>query len=344
MGYWDRNGFPNFYTGPTGGGVAPLRATDTLNPGIRSLWVSKAGVDGRPSNKPGHMDDYYVSYESTSDDPYVTLRRAEHEPDCIGDFIGLNQKKWTNLDGECDGNIDAFSFVHWDHSGQRRVNYTPDTTSGPAVDIQSGLRKWCQWRGYDADVFTQLLEFNPETPSGQGFTWNDLKTEIKMGYPILIFLQPYNEKYRSLPGMPKANPEIHGMMIYGYREGDIRYARVRTSWGIGDNQFATWSSANWNQAPFPARGVISFRPRPKVTSITQDAGHITITWDGPATRVYSEFAGTTNYPHVYSVEKSSSLNPADFAPVGSPTHDHFLTLDDDGQGGFYRVRLDHQTQ
>src|SRR5262245_21380791 len=57
MGFWDRNGFPDFYTGPTGGGLAPLETFSTGNKGIRSMWASKAGVDGRPANQYGHIDD-----------------------------------------------------------------------------------------------------------------------------------------------------------------------------------------------------------------------------------------------------------------------------------------------
>lgn len=349
MGYWDRNGLPNFYAGPTGGGVAPLRAT--AGSGVTSMWVTKAGVDGRPFDKPGHMDDYYVSYESTAQDPYMTLGRAEHEPDCIGDFIGLNQRKWTNLNNECDGNIDAYSFVYWDASGDRRTNYIPPASAGPPVDIQSGLRKWCEWRGYEADVYTQLLEFNPETPAGHGFTWEDLKAEIHRGYPVLVFLQPYDEKYRSLsppgqPAMPKANPEIHGMLMIGYREtASVRMVRCRTSWGIGENQFASWNSGNWNQAPFPARGVIGFRPHPKVTRIVRQDGQISLSWDGPSTRlvqVITSQPSVTNSIHSYTVERSTTLNPEDFVPVGTPTTERTITLDDDGESAFYRVRLDGQ--
>ena len=118
MGYWDRHGFPNFYTGPTGDGLAPLNSNGA-NVGIRSMWASKAGLDGRPADQFGHIDDYWLfyrddlsfSYESTVPDPFISAGRREHTPDCIGDFIGLSQNKWTNLNGECDGNIDAFSFV-----------------------------------------------------------------------------------------------------------------------------------------------------------------------------------------------------------------------------------------
>src|SRR5262245_8881486 len=85
MGYWDRHGFANFSTGPTAGGVAPLENRGN-NYSIRSMWASKAGVDGRPADQPGHIDDYWISYrddlnysyESTYPDPYVTAGRPEH--------------------------------------------------------------------------------------------------------------------------------------------------------------------------------------------------------------------------------------------------------------------------
>src|SRR5688572_1821050 len=172
MGYWDRHGFPDFYTGPTGGGVAPLDDRGT-NLGIRSLWASRAGFDGRPADQPGHIDDYWsryasdidFSYQSTASDPYVAAGRAEHAPDCIGDFIGLSQQKWTDMNGECDGNIDAYSFVYWETNGNRKTNYSGRTPTGAtAPDIQSGLREWTKYRGSDADVFTQLSDFNPRTP------------------------------------------------------------------------------------------------------------------------------------------------------------------------------------
>src|SRR5688572_19261865 len=78
MGYWDRQGLADFYTGPTADGVAPL---DDFGPhrGIRSLWANRAGADGRPLDQPGHIDDYWsryddtgYSYEDLSPDPYLT--------------------------------------------------------------------------------------------------------------------------------------------------------------------------------------------------------------------------------------------------------------------------------
>jgi hypothetical protein len=357
MGYWDRHGLPDFYTGPTGGGVAPLD-TCGKNLGIRSMWASQAGFDGRPANQPGHIDDYWrsysidtfncgrfdaFSYESTAADPYVIAGRAEHAPDCVGDFIGLSQKKWTNLNNECDGNIDAYSFVYWDAAGARRVNYTPPAAAGlPARDIQSGLRAWTQYRGYDADVFTQLAEFNPHTPAGKGFTWEDLKAEIDAGYPVLIFLQPYNENSRALAGMPKANPDIHGMMAYGYEEYPdfgIRYVRYRTSWGGAGDGYSAWGAGLWERI-LPVRGFIGYHPKPKIRSISRAGGQVTLTWDGPASQRHDELAGTTVPVHRYQVERSSTLEPNSFVAITDPSPDHTATVPECcGETIFYRVRL-----
>lgn len=342
MGYWDRHGFPNFYTGPTGGGVAPL-TSDGPNQGIKSLWASRAGLDGRPSNQPGHMDDYWTGYESTGPDPYLTAGRPEHVPDCIGDFIGLSQNKWTNLNGECDGNIDGFSFVFWDASGRRRTNYVPEPQNGqPVPDIPSGLRAWTTSRGFASDAFSQLAEFNPDVPAGQGFTFADLQAEIDAGYPVLIFMQPHGETFRSLPGMERANPNIHGMLAYGYYVADSgeRYVRYRTSWASGDRMLSAWSSGSW-QADLPVRGFIGYHPQPQITQSAAQGDMLRLEWDGPS-GVLSNVIDQTSIPlHWYVVERSTSVSPLNFSPVTDPTTNRTATVTQccsDVQA-FYRLRL-----
>ena len=351
-GFWDRHGMTNFYSGPTAGGVAPLNSGGA-NVGIRSLWTSKAGVDGRPANRPGHIDDYYSAGDgnaydqSTASDPYVLAGRAEHTPDCIGDFIGLNQKKWTNMAGECDGNIDAYSFVFWDKTGNRRVNYSHTNTSGQYVpDLQSGYKAWARYRGYDADVFTQLSDFNPERTAGPGFTYQNVKAEIDAGNPVLCFLQEQGEFSRNFstrnPPMPKANPEIHGVMIYGYIEdvaevGASKGVIIRTSWGSGDNVIMEWSAQAW-LGLYPPRGVIGFHPKPKITGVTRNGGSVTITWDGPSSQLYDNLASTTTTVHRYQLERATTLHPPNFTPIGAVSTERTATVSDDGPA-FYRVRL-----
>jgi hypothetical protein len=350
MGYWDRHGFPNFYTGPTGGGLAPLDSFGA-NRGIRSLWASAAGLDGRPANRPGHEDDYYVAYESTDPDPYVTAHRAEHEPDCIGDFTGMNQNKWTNLNGECDGNLDGWSFVYWDATGNRRVNFTPGPAAGlPAIDMQSGLRSWTKWRGYDAAVFTQLADINPDTPSGKGFTFADLKAEIDAGYPVLLFIQSYPEKSRSLTNMvpmTKANPEIHGIVAYGYYEpdGGTPSVHLRTSWASGDYVYWPWMESDWLDLGWTGfhmtlRGVISYHPLPRIMEVKRANGQLTLRWHGPASELYDAENDVLTQLHWYVVEKATSLTAGGFTPVAPSTTEHELTLPEpSGQTVFLRVKL-----
>jgi len=358
MGYWDRRGFPDFYTGPTAGGVAPLNNCGN-NFGIRSLWATKAGLDGRPANQPGHIDDYWLSYafniatcgtsdsysyESTLADPYMLSNRTEHVADCIGDFTGLSQKRWTNMNNECDGNIDAYSFVFWDTNGTKRINYLPPPQgTNPVRDIPSGLRAWAQWRGYDAEVFSQLVEFNPECPPGTGFTFADLRRELDAGYPVLAFLQDYSAKSRSLGGMSKANPVIHGMVIYGYMAYAAFGTNVycRTSWGSGDDLAFNWSASPWvaGTLSLPLRGVIGFRPKPRIRGITVTGGNVTLSWDGPSSHRYDVNSMSTTPLNWYQVERSLGLSPSDFQPIGSATTELFTTVPGDGANAvFYRIR------
>lgn len=362
MGFWDRNGFPDFYTGPTAGSVAPLNDVGT-NVGIRSMWATKAGFDGRPANQFGHIDDYWAyyfndswfSYLSTASDPYVLAGRPEHTPDCIGDFIGVSQKHWTNMDGECDGNVDAYCFNYWDASGNRRFNYMPSAAAGtPARDLQSGLRAWTRYRGYTADVFSQLADFNPTVPTGKGFTFNDLKAEIDAGYPVLLFLQNYYTLSRELPGPPamnRANPELHGMLAYGYDEyspsewfpSGLRQVYFRNSWAASDPIVLPWD-ASWILLgeSLPLRGIIGYHPKPKIRQFTRDGENLTIRWDGPSATVqkFDGVATTTQVVHRYQIEQTSSLSSPDWQPVDSPTTNRTATVAGGGSGSvFYRVTL-----
>jgi hypothetical protein len=347
-GYWDRHGFPDLYIGPTGGGLAPLNSFGG-NVGIRSLWVSQSNSDGRPSNQPGHMDDYWVSYENPGQDPYKTAGRKEHKPDCIGDFIGLNQNKWTNLNNECHGNIDAFSFVFWDKTGNRRANFYTTNDGTYVPDIGSGMKEWARSRGYDADVFTQLTSFNGERTTTNGFTFEDVKAEINAGYPVLLFLQPNAEFSRTIGGVPNVNPEIHGILAYGYVEnvpelGARQAVIVRTSWASGDGIFEEWALHTWlnlfYSSTFAPRGVIGFHPKPKIRSISRGPGTVTLTWDGPSAQLYDALAHTTTNVHHYAVQRATQLNPPNWKDFGTTDSTRSVTLPDTtNTATFYRVVL-----
>jgi hypothetical protein len=343
MGFWDRHGFPDFYTGPTANGVAPLTSAGA-NAGITSLWASKAGLDGRPANAPGHEDDYWVDYESVLPDPFRAAGRPEHAPDCIGDFIGLNQNKWVDLNGECNGNIDGFSFVYWEPSGERRINFVPPATAGlPALDMQSGLRNWARFRGSEAEVFTQLTDFNPTVAPGKGFTFADLQREIDQGHPVLLFLQDRTLS-RTLSGKARVNPFIHGMLAFGYYVNDSgrQYVRYKTSWGgSGENTLSEWGPGVW-QAELPVRGVIGFHPLPKIKRATRDASGIVLEWEGPDTRLFNTIDRTTVTPQQYIVEQAVGPDFKSFQAISGPlTERQFTVTNCCSDTVFFRIRLEH---
>ncbi|MBX3748338.1 MAG: hypothetical protein KF833_23775 [Verrucomicrobiae bacterium] len=346
MGFWDRHGFPDFYTGPTAGGVAPLDSFGA-NRGIVSLWASEAGVDGRPLLQPGHMDNYYVHYESVSEDPYRILGRPEHPPDCIGDFIGLSQRKWASLADECEGNIDAYAFNFFDRQGHRRDNYTPTDAHGlPIPDIQSGLRAWTRSRGYEADTFSQLSDFNPDgLLSGQGFTFQDLRAEIDRGYPVLLFMQPFGRFSRTVAGRPNQNPLIHALLAYGYLidHDGTPYVRYRTSWASGDLQFSAWTSASWTpngELNLPLRGVIGYRPLPRIVAWSRTAGALHFAWHGPLATLRDDVSESDFPAHRYVVERSPSLDHPVWEPITGPVAMLEIELPDCCPApSFFRVRL-----
>ena len=352
MGYWDRHGFPNLYTGPTAGGVAPLDSYGA-NFAIRSLWASRAGQDGRPADQPGHIDDYWKNYDSDDvhsyadpdPDPYVLAGRPEHEPDCIGDFVGLSQLKWKNQNGECDGNVDAMAFIYWNLDGNRRVNFVPPPqTNGntvvPGRDVPSGLREFARWRGYDADVFSQLTGFNPTLPPGKGFTFADVQAEIDAGYPFIVLQQTFTELFLPNPPIARANPGIHAYLIYGYvvdEEGN-QLVIYHTCFAAGED-YHLWNAAIWDGL-LPVRGVIGLHPKPKIMNVHRQGGQIIVEWHGPAAELVDEVAGTVTTPHGYVLEKATSLKTKNFTPVTDILTDLHATIPDTGdQTAFFRVRL-----
>jgi hypothetical protein len=104
-GYYDNNGYPSIYTGPTNGGVAPMNnsvwGSVMINGEERKLCplsATRQGLDGRSTR--GHVDDYWVVSGDAGPDPYVINGWTQHTyDDCTGDFMKTNQAEFGNIDG-----------------------------------------------------------------------------------------------------------------------------------------------------------------------------------------------------------------------------------------------------
>jgi hypothetical protein len=182
-GYYDRNGFPNIYTGPTNGGVTPLNNSSwgTWSDGFNTypnipLAASHKGVDGRTLK--GSVDDYWVKYGSSTSDPYVTGSWTQHTwGTAIGDYMKTSQSAYGNTDG-------STMFYTWTTSATPLTCADMVTNNIHNADGTYGRKLFYQARGY-----TVTTCYNQKTDNnGGGFTYAMFKAEINAGRPVMLNL------------------------------------------------------------------------------------------------------------------------------------------------------------
>lgn len=185
-GYYDQNGYPSMYTGPANGGVAPDEDLiwghwkDGHNNGypVNPLAASIMGGDGRTIR--GSIDDYWVGYESTEPDPYITGGWPEHLwGDAAGDFMKTSQYAYDNIDG-------ATSFFTYTYKPDPLLCIVMEDEGIHYEDGTYGLKLFYEARGYTvSDCYSQKTD---NTITG-GFSFEDYKAEIDAGHPVLINLR-----------------------------------------------------------------------------------------------------------------------------------------------------------
>jgi len=189
--YYDRNGFPNMYTGPRNGGVAPLvnigQGDNPASPipGSCSIIATMNGFDGRTT--PGHVDDYWLAFDQAGPDPWI-MRGFEHSwGDCTADFMGTNQWKWdTSSNGSTDSNTDGATSFWFYNGGQKLHNHIPAASQGlPQTAGCHGMRLFAESRGY---VVAQNYNQKIDAVASGGFTFNDYKAEIDAGRPVMVHI------------------------------------------------------------------------------------------------------------------------------------------------------------
>lgn len=181
--YHDRSGWPNMYTGPTGGGVMPMDSSGwgTWKDGAGDtyaqcpLTASRNGLDGRSSR--GSIDDYWIEYGSSAGDPYITHGWMQHTyGDAIGDYMKTSQSQYGNVDG-------ATAFYNWE-SSSGPFNCADMPGYGVTDDGSLGRKLFYEARGY-----TVTTCYNQKTNNiGGGFTFAMYKAEIDAGRPVMINL------------------------------------------------------------------------------------------------------------------------------------------------------------
>jgi hypothetical protein len=211
--YYDNNGYPNLYTGPTNGGAMPNTDTvwGTWSDGYYTypnnpLVASRAGLDGRGALVKGSIDDYWVTINSTANDPYITGSWIQHTwGTAVGDFMKTSQSLYENIDG---------STWFYYALGNSKLQ----CSSMPIDDGTYGRKLFYEARGYTVtDCFYQQTD---NKVSG-GFSLLDFKAEIDAGHPVLI------------------NVTGHSMVGFGYN-GSTIYIRDTWNSNPNNNYSMTW--------------------------------------------------------------------------------------------------------
>jgi len=185
FGHYDRTGYSNMYNGPTNGGFCPednlVWGQTTYYPsgetcGECPLSATHQGIDGRVNK--GHVDDYWVDYASTAQDPFIGNWTEHPHGECTADYMGTNQDKYNNEDGST-----VFAVA-------TNGDPTHDFADAPGLrDGCHGMRLFSESRGYDVvDNFTQYIYGQAENPSN-GFTFADYVAEIDAGRPVMIHVR-----------------------------------------------------------------------------------------------------------------------------------------------------------
>jgi len=182
-GYYDRTGYPNMYTGPTNGGVMPLDNsswptwTDSASVTYPNLPLagSHMGVDGRATK--GSIDDYWVSYDSAANDPYITGGWAQHVwSDAIGDYMKTSQSASSNADG-------STSFYTYTSSSDQLTCTDMESFSISDLDGTYGRKLFYEARGY---TVTDCYNQKTDNVIAGAFSFAQYKAEIDAGHPVMI--------------------------------------------------------------------------------------------------------------------------------------------------------------
>lgn len=250
-GYYDRNGYPDMYTGPTNDGFFPP-TNAAWGSGECSLSATHEGYDNLSGW--GHADRFWTGYGNSGDDPYDSADPTSTYANCTADYIGTNQDYWNNSDGSST----LYNYI----DGSPLVNFSGNENATPrSRDAIRGFRLFMESRGYDIDTnYNQYIYgHNGNT---LGYTLSEFQQSIDSGIPVMI----------QVTG--------HTMVGVGYDStSDLIY--IHDTWDHNLHSM-TWGGTYSDMQHF-AVSVIMLASPPEMASITLTPGSFDVTLDTGST-------------------------------------------------------------
>jgi len=253
FGHYDNAGYPNMYTGPTNGGVFPMNnsvwGTHDFDNGdgamaLCPLSATRNGLDGRAIR--GHVDDYWVKYGNSGDDPFIIGHWTEHiQGECTADYMGTNQDAFANSDG-------STTFYNYTNGAPLYDYPDPDGSR----DGCHGMKLFVESRGYTVQSngnFNQYLLGSSycgtlgHSICTDGFTFANFKAEIDAGRPVLIQV------------------EGHTMLGYGYNDPSTIY--IHDTWDYSDHSM-TWGGTYSGMRHYGVTVLRLTNPVPVISSLS----------------------------------------------------------------------------
>jgi hypothetical protein len=293
--YYDRNGYPNMYTGPTNGGVMPLSNASTTwgtwSDGYKTypenpLIASHIGLDGRTTK--GSIDDYWVSYLSDADDPYITGGWPQHTwSDAIGDYMKTSRSFYSIPDGATIFFTSGPSKLTCDT--MESATYNGEIVSN--MDGTYGRKMFYEARGYSVgDCYNQ-----PTDTIGGGFTLSDYKAEIDAGHPVMLNLQG------------------HTVVGYGY-DGSTIFIRDTWSSNTSFTPYMQWEGT-YDGMPLLSVSIVRLNPIPQPPAppnyvLASDGaynGKVVISWELSIDATYYKVFRSSDDIHTDEVVLTTSI-------------------------------------
>lgn len=340
-GYYDRNGYPNMYAGPTNGSIMTLDNsswgywTDS-NGDSRAqcpLSATRNGVDGRSTR--GSVDDYWVYYASGAEDPYVTNVWTEHTlGGCTGDYMKTNRK--------ASGNDDGSTSFYYLLNNPSQITCAALIGGGVGdIDGTVGYKYFYESRGYTVDSNHCYYQLTENQVAG-GFSFADYKAEIDDGYPVMIHVVGHTMVG---VGYNSSTSEVILHDTWGYTQHSMTWGAdyvgmdltavsvVRLeSWEHNSTMTGNWNTgATWDAGTVPTSSDDVTVKTGHTVTINTTAQCANLTVQPGATLVVANGATLTVEENIYN---NGTLRQVQDVPSGSTTE--FLHIQNSASAVVYR--------